>query len=302
MEIIDIHAHIYSRVSGITKGAPMTSMKWGKVKIGNEISQFLPPAFEDTNSTPETLIAYMDWCGISKALLMPNPYYGYHNDYFLEAIKKYPDRFRGVALVDLLRGEKAAQELEEIYKKTDLFGFKVETDSTFQCAPYKHLAMKEFYPVWDCCNQYRQPVFLHLFTDQDVEDLKILISEFPQILYVICHMGADSCFASGRKFENYETILNLVKKHSNVYLDTSTVPVYFDEEYPFPSSTKIIEQAYQTVGADKMMWSSDYPGMLNHATMNELINLVMRHCRIPQEDLEKIMGGNAKRLFFEGER
>ena len=117
MEIIDIHAHIYSRVSGITKGAPMTSMKWGKVKIGNEISQFLPPAFEDTNSTPETLIAYMDWCGISKALLMPNPYYGYHNDYFLEAIKKYPDRFRGVALVDLLRGEKAAQELEEIYKK-----------------------------------------------------------------------------------------------------------------------------------------------------------------------------------------
>ena len=53
----------------------MTSMKWGKVKIGNEISQFLPPAFEDTNSTPETLIAYMDWCGISKALLMPNPYY-----------------------------------------------------------------------------------------------------------------------------------------------------------------------------------------------------------------------------------
>ena len=111
-----------------------------------------------------------------------------------------------------------------------MFGFKVETDSTFQCAPYKHLAMKEFYPVWDCCNQYRQPVFLHLFTDQDVEDLKILISEFPQILYVICHMGADSCFASGRKFENYETILNLVKKHSNVYLDTSTVPVYFDEE------------------------------------------------------------------------
>ena len=167
MEIIDIHAHIFQKVAGITKGAPMTSLKDGKVKIGNNISQFMPPSFENTNSRVETLIAYMDWCGISKALLMPNPYYGYHNDYFLEAIERYPDRLRGVALVDLLKGEQAARELETLYEKTPLFGFKVETDSTFQCAPDKHLADPEFNPVWDLCSQCRQPVFLHLFTDSD---------------------------------------------------------------------------------------------------------------------------------------
>ena len=42
----------------------------------------------------------------------------------------------------------------------------------------------------------------------------------------------------------------------------------------------------------------DYPGMLNHATMRELIDMVVRHSKIPQEDLRKIMGENAKKLWF----
>lgn len=93
---------------------------------------------------------------------MPNPYYGYHNDYFIESVKKYPEKLRAVALVDLLKGEKAAKELADIYDTTELFGFKVETDSTFQCAPGKRLADEDLLPVWDCVNQYHQPVFIHL--------------------------------------------------------------------------------------------------------------------------------------------
>ena len=82
MKIIDIHAHIYPKVAGITDGAPMTGETLGRVRVGNEMRQFLPPAFEKIRSTPEMLLAYMDWQGIDKALLMPNPYYGYFNDYF----------------------------------------------------------------------------------------------------------------------------------------------------------------------------------------------------------------------------
>ena len=298
MNIIDIHAHIYPKVAGITDGAPMTSEPLGRVRVGNELRQFLPPAFEHTHSTPEMLIAYMDWCGISKALLMPNPYYGYHNDYFIEAAQRYPDRLRAVALVDPIKGEKAARELAWLYDNTCLFGFKVETASTFQCAPHKHMADRDLLPVWECCNAYHQPAFLHLFTWQDIEDLAFLIKQFPDITFVVCHMGADACFGPGAQKQAYETILSLVKQNPNVYIDTSTVPVYFDEEYPFPSSVKIIERCYHEVGPEKMMWASDYPGMLNHATMRQLINLTATQCRIPEADLALIMGDNADRLFF----
>ena len=65
MNVIDIHAHIYERVAGITRGQPMASTDLGRVAIGNEEVQFLPPSFEQSRSTAEMLIAYMD-CAVSK--------------------------------------------------------------------------------------------------------------------------------------------------------------------------------------------------------------------------------------------
>ena len=300
MEIIDIHAHVYPKVAGITNGLPMTSETLGRVRVGTEERQFLPPSFAQSNSTVETLIAYMDWCGISRAVLMANPYYGYFNDYFAACVERYPDRLRAVALVDPTKGEAAGAELERLYRETPLMGFKAETDSTFQCARDKHLADPELAPVWACVNRHGQPAFLHLFTDRDVEDVQILARRYPDIRFVICHMGADACFAPGRKQTNYDELIALVRDRDNVWFDTSTVPVYFREEYPFPSSVEIIERAWREVGAGKLMWSSDYPGMLNHATMRQLINLVAVQCRnIPPADRERILGANARELFFD---
>ena len=290
MQIIDVHAHIYKYIAGITQGMPLSSFCYGKAKLGNGEMQILPPAFEKSNSTVETLLAYMDWCGIDKALLMPNPLYGFHNCYFEESVQKYPDRFKGVALVDVLKGKRAAEELADIYDQGKLFGLKIEVDSTFQCAPDTHLGDEVLAPVWDCCNQYKQPCFIHMFRTEDIVDL---------YKFVLCHMGADACFSKGLPASNIERLIQLIKSRSNVYMDTSTVPVYFDEEYPWSSSVNIIEHCYQAVGAEKLMWASDYPGMLKYGTMQQLINVVKEHCKhITISDLALIMGENARRLFF----
>ncbi len=299
MKIIDIHAHVYEKIAGITEGQPMSSTAMGRVTVGNQERQLLPPSFEYSRSTGEMLIAHMDWCGIEKALLMPNPYYGYHSRYFVENILKYPDRLKGVALVDILKGEKAARELSRYYDDGILFGMKIEVNSTFQCAPETRMSDDKLTPVWDCCNQYRQPVFLHMFRTEDIEDLKFLTKNYPDIVFVICHMGADSCFGKGMPKDNYEEVLEIVKQNKNVYIDTSTVPVYFEEEYPWTSSVRIIEDCYYRVGPEKMMWASDYPGMLNHGTMQQLINLVVTGCtHIPDSHKELIMAENARRLFW----
>lgn len=299
MEIIDVHAHVYPQIAGINQSAPIRSESWGKVRVGNQLIQLLPPSFEHTNSPVEMLLAYMDWCGIAKAILMPNPCYGYHNDYFIKCVNAYPDRFRAVALVDLLRGKNAAMELAEIYDTTPLFGFKVETYSTFQCASDKRLAAEELLPVWDCINQYHQPAFLHLFTNEDMLELKKLLDMFPNITWIICHMGADACF-TGNKRKNYDLLLQWVKEYQNLYLDTSSISAYFDsdEEYPYPSAVQVLEEAWKQVGPEKLLWGTDFPGMLSHATMQQLLHLVTRQCHMPEEDKKLIMGQNAKRLFF----
>lgn len=299
VEIIDIHAHVYPKICGITNGEPMTAETQGRVKVGNEIRQILPPSFAASNSTVETLIAYMDWCGISRAVLMANPLYGYHNEYFSECVRRFPDRLRAVALVDPTKGAAAGEELEKLYQETPLMGFKVETDSTFQCARQMHLTDEAMTPVWDCVNRHGQPLFLHLFTDQDVKDVQVLAKRYSDIRFILCHMGADACFAPGVSADNYDELIALVRDRDNVWFDTSTVPAYFQEEYPFPTSAALIEKAWREVGAKKLMWSSDYPGMLKHATMRQLINLVAVQCRnIPPADREAILGANARELFF----
>lgn len=302
MKVIDVHAHIFPKCAGITDGAPMTGDSYGRVRVGTQLRQLAPPAFEQTRSTPETLLAYMDWLGIDQALLMPNPFYGYFNDYIADAVKRWPERFKGVALVNAIKGKQAADELESLYRNTPLFGFKVEVKSTFQCAPQLHMASEELMPVWECVNENRQSAFLHLFTDTDIVDLKLLIRRFPKITWVLCHMGADACFAPYARREAFGELLELMRTHPNVYMDTSTIAEYFynniGEEYPFPSAVARIREAAGVAGAEKLMYASDYPGMLKCATMEQLLNTTKKQCGFSGEELELVMHGNAERLFF----
>ena len=112
-------------------------------------------------------------------------------------------------------------------------------------------------------------------------------------------MGADACFGKGVREENFHDVMQMVRNHKNMYIDTSTVPDFFPESYPWPSAVKVIETCCQTVGAEKIMWASDYPGMLRHGTLKQLIDLVAVECRnISEEDRKLILAENARRLFF----
>ena len=302
MRIVDSHVHLFDRISGITQGQPMRSDRHGRVLIGNHPYQQLPPSFTNSDSRYETLLAYMDWCGISHGLLVPNPLYGYFNAYFMEAIQHAPERLKGVALVDILKGEAAARELQTLYDTTPLFGLKIEVNSTFQCAPDKHILSDEVQPVLDCLNQNRQPLLIHMLHREDIQRVNVLKDRYPHITWVLCHMGADAFLGHGYDEDAYDEILTMVQSCPRIYLETSTVLFYFDEEYPFPTARRIIQRGYRRVGADKMMWGSDYPGLLTRATMPQLIKLVAEECdEIPLADRETILGKTAYRLFFEEE-
>ena len=299
MQIIDTHVHLFDHLSAIRDGQPTRALRDGKIRIGNRSEQALPPAFEKMESRAHTLLAYMDWCGVSKALLMPNPYYGYFNDYFIESIEKYPEKLKGVALVDPLKGMDAAIELQTIYDKTPLFGLKIEVLSTFQCAPQKNICSEELLPIFDCLNENHQPIFIHMLDQEDIGRVKKLSSRFPNITWILCHLGADSCFGKGYNLAAFEDLLTFCKSNEKVYLETSSVECFFNEEYPFSSSVKIIEKAYHAVGAEKMMFGSDYPGTLMLGTMPQLIHMISQNCsEIPMSDREQILSGTAKELFF----
>lgn len=302
MVIVDVHAHIFEKFAGITNGEPIQSEGYGKVKIGNQIAQFLPPSFENSNSTVETLINYMDWCGIDKALLLQNVIYGYHNEYCHKAVNLYPDRLKAAALVDVVKGNKAADELYNLVRNNGFCGLKIEVNSIFQCMRELALDDKVLEPIWDCCNDLYLPVILHLSRPDDIGSLKNIIERYKKAKFIICHMGAEAALTNNTSSKNHlDTLLEIISKNPNVWVDISAVPCYWAvaEDYPFASSCALIEEAYSILGPEKILWGSDYPGTLLIATYKQLIDFVRKDCtRIPEKHREMILGKNAIDLFW----
>lgn len=299
MQIIDTHIHLYDFGKGGSGQPGMSPVGYGKALYHGEERRIAPPSFRDCASSSELLLEYMDWCHVEKGIILSNPYYGYFNEYIAEVVKKYPGRLKGVALVDVLKGRAAADELEKIYQDKVLFGMAFETKNTFFEQPCTRLSDPLIEPVWQCMAAWKQPAFLHMFTEEDVEDVEILSERYPDISFVLCHIGADAAWGVSSKPYTILRIYEMISKRKNVFVDVSSIPDYGKERYPFPTAVRRIQNTWKAIGGEKMLWGSDYPGMLTQATYHQLIDMVLEECRaIPYKDKEWIMGENAERLFF----
>lgn len=249
-------------------------------------------------STGEKLVKCMDEHSVNKSILIGNPYYGFFNEITKKCCLDYPERFIGVALVDVLEGEKAARELESLYQEGILFGMAIESASTFAKSPETRMSDRLLEPIWECIGAYKQPVFLHMFRDEDLIDIDELSGRYPDSPFICCHLGADACHGSASKEKNFEYLLDIAQRRENILFDTSSLPDYYPQQYPFTSSCRMIEKVWEKLGAERILWGSDYPGMLKFATYDQLIDIVRRDCKgIPEHDLELIMGQNAHRVF-----
>lgn len=300
MKIIDTHIHLYDFKQGVPGASHMRPLGYGKVCQSGKLGRIAPPSFDDCVSSPEILVEYMDWCHVCKGIIMSNPYYGYFNDYVKKAVQIYPERLKGVALVDVLKGREAADELERIYQEGILFGMAFETANTFMMKPDAGLNDDFMEPIWQCMNAYGQPAFIHMFTKSDIKDVEVLSGNYPDVKFILCHIGADAAWGPNAGASRIAKIYEIITKRDNVFVDLSSIPDYLNEEYPFPTSVRRIQDTWKIIGAEKMLWASDYPGMLTQATYHQLIHMVVSECKeIPMRDKEFIMGLNAKYLLFQ---
>ena len=98
--IVDVHAHIFPRICGMTASGPTVGIGYGRISVGGTPHQLMPPLNEQTIHTPEMLIAQMDWAGVDKALLLQGPDHGVCNEYVAKALARYPDCLIGAGTFD----------------------------------------------------------------------------------------------------------------------------------------------------------------------------------------------------------
>ncbi len=309
--IIDAHAHIMTAVKGMTASGPTRSLSWGVVRWGQQTIQLLPPFNEATTFPAEALLAQMDWAGVERAVLLQGPFYGEANAYVASAVERFPNRFVGAFAPDPL-----ARDARQAYKQcVEDYGLRILkfelTEPTGLTGLYPDLRLDApaFGWIFEAAERDGLVVTLDLGKigrrAYQTEAVAALAEGHPDLTFVIAHL-AQPPIGEG---EVDDTELDdkwreqiLLGRRENVYFDLSALPAYspdFDE-YPYVAARMYLKRAAELIGAEKIMWGTDAPGLLTSGTYRQLLSYVQRHCDFLSEaEMADVLGLNALRVYWQ---
>jgi 2,3-dihydroxybenzoate decarboxylase len=236
------------------------------------------------------------------------------NDRLAETIARHPTRFAGFAVLPTILPDASAQELERCVKELGFKGAMLHglTDGVFHDD-------KRFWPVFERAEALDAPIYLHpSFPNPEVARIYYgeYLKSFPQV------MRAAWGYAVETGTQAIRIILSgVLEKHPNVKIILGhmgeTLPFMLwrinqalsrpgQEELSFGAqfrrhfyittsgffSTPALLCCMLEMGIDRIMFSIDYPFVLNGPAMDWVKTL-----QISDDDRAKFLSGNAKRLL-----
>lgn len=192
------------------------------------------------------------------------------NKEVFEAVKRYPDRLIGFAVVSPRHGRKAVEkEIDRCINDYAMKGLKLHPKGN-----EFHADSKIVDPAIEKAIQYDIPVLFHSDAGEYAHPSRLgnLARRFPEAKLIMGHMGEEAWLEG----------IYVAKEHKNIYLDnTGSPPLWL-----------VIQTAIQECSDERIVWGSDSP-IYNIAA--ELAKVT--HAQIPEESKEKILSGNIRRLL-----
>lgn len=235
----------------------------------------------ETGLTAEQIVMAMDRAGIQTLMLSawhrPGQWI-YHNDDIAEMIRQFPDRFCGVAAVNLEKPVEAVRELDRAVKE---LGFKA-----LRVVPWlwnRPPNDKFYFPLYVKCIELDIPFCTQVGhtgplmpseTGRPVPYLDEVALTFPELKIVAGHIG----------FPWTDEMIGVAWKHENVFIDTSA---YLPRYYP-PQ----LLQYMKTYGQDKVLFGTNFPQL----SLEKCVQQV-REIGLSPEIQAKFFAENARRVF-----
>jgi predicted TIM-barrel fold metal-dependent hydrolase len=204
-----------------------------------------------------------------------------HNDYIWEASRDFEGRFIPLGCVNPSLGKKALAESRRCLEK----GFK----GIGELASYGKrgsMSVLFFREIPELLAHFRVPILLHVTesvghdypgkSSTDLGELYRWISLHREIVVILAHWGGGMLF--------YELMPEVREAFQRVFYDTAASPFLY--------SPKIYRAAVNIVGAEKILWGSDYPLIHPRRYFRE-----MEQAGLSKEDREAIMSSNAARIW-----
>jgi predicted TIM-barrel fold metal-dependent hydrolase len=238
-------------------------------------------------ATVEDLILSMDQAGVERSIILNIGWADHElclqtNDYILESISRYPDRLVGFCAIQPKAGQAAIAEIRRCAgggisgigeMRPDLQGFDLGDEAVMR--PLAEAAVEHHLVL---LTHASEPVG-HQYPGKGTVTLNMIynfISRFPDLRLVCAHWGGGLPF--------YALMPEVGSALDNVWFDTAASPFLYRPQ--------IFRHVSDMVGADKILFGSDYPLVAQPRLISEI-----RSLRLTGEVEALIMGGNAQRLL-----
>ena len=235
----------------------------------------------DRTVSVDELVALMDaglvekvmlsaWCGPRGWLLT--------NDQVAEFVRQRPDRFAGVASVNLLKPLEAVRELRRAVTELGFKALRV-VPWLWNLPPND----RHYYPLYVACIELGIPFctqaghtgpLMPSEPGRPIPYLDEVALDFPELTIVAGHIG----------YPWTAEMIGLAWKHDNVYIDTSA---YLPRYYP----AQLI-QYLRTYGRDKVLFGTNFPQLPLDKCMEQV-----RALELPKKIEDKFLFANARRVF-----
>ena len=298
---IDAHLHLAQVVAGYCRRGELRAVGGGKAMWGNgEIFQLFPPEFGDLCFTAERALEIMEENQVEKAVLMQGSMYGFQNQYHIQVMKKYPDRFCPSCTVDPFMTHYL--ETVKFYLKEQKFRVvKFEVSSRgglMGCHDPFHLAGERMMEIYRLIESCQGVVALDVgdisMPSHQPQALAKIAGKCPGLKLVICHLLAP---VRGRQKEWRESLELL--NQENVWFDIAALPKIMEpDSYPYPETMEYLARAKEILGAEKLLWGTDAPYAAVRDSYGHLCDYLEKSDLFTEEELEKVYYHNSQKVYF----
>jgi L-galactono-1,5-lactonase len=289
--IIDAHCHLWDRIDGRMGSQKVRPLRDGLIQVGRRKVQGMPTWFHDCRNPAGRVLAAMHDAGVSAAVVTQEYLDGNQNDYLLEVKKTYPKSFFVHGLMDFTCPDKLQKEFQRVVRK-GFSGIKCPAMFLPKLPEPIRLDDSRLMSIWEQMRAGGMILSIDLAPgDCQVGEMRTILEHFPDLKVAIGHFGMVG-------HGDWLAQIRLAK-YPNVFIECGGIIWLFrNEGPPFRQLQRCIAKAVKLVGADKLMWGSDYPRTLVDFTYRQSLEWAVKECDFftPAEKTA-FLGRNAARLY-----
>ena len=287
--IIDAHSHLWLHQDTEVNGEKIKTLENGQSLFMGEVRQMLPPFMIDGRNSAEVFLANMNYAQVGAAVVTQEYIDGIQNDYLLEVMEKYPDRFFVCGMCEFRKPgflEQAKELISKGFKAIKIPAHRLELKSGRVL-----LNSPEMMDMFRLMEKHNIILSIDMAEgDTQIGEMEDIIAECPDLKIAIGHFGMVT------KPDWQKQIL--LARHKNVMIESGGITWLFNDEfYPFKGAIKAIREAAYLVGYEKLMWGSDYPRTITAITYKMSYDFITKSEEILESDKRLFLGLNAQAFY-----